>query len=61
MNAQELTALYNRLSNIVIDQAKEIDYQKDVIGKLLMRVTDLEIDVKQLQGFRVFDKSDDQE
>jgi uncharacterized coiled-coil protein SlyX len=56
MNAQELTSLYNQLSNVVTDQQKEIDYQKQVIGKLLMRMTDLEIDVKQLQGVRVFEK-----
>ena len=56
MNAQELTSLYNRLSNVVADQEKEIDYQKQVIGKLLMRVTDLEIDVKQMHGIRMFEK-----
>lgn len=35
MNAQELTLLYNRLSNVVSDQKKEIDYQKTSYRKAI--------------------------
>lgn len=47
MNAQELTKKVIEQENRIINLENEIKYLQDTVDKLTLRLSDLEIDVKQ--------------
>lgn len=47
MNAQELTKVVTRLENELIEVKKDLEFLKQENEKLRLKVSDLEIDVRQ--------------
>ena len=50
MNAQELTKVVNKLENQIIEIEKNVKYLNNMIDKMVVRIYDLEIEMKQLHA-----------
>ena len=50
MNAQELTKVVNKLENQIIEIEKTVKYLNHMTDKMVVRIYDLEMDMKQMRG-----------